>query len=380
VPYPILQHVHWAKRNRARYYLAGSMAPTPPPEVLGLDPGEFPGASAARAETPWYMADTDLGDPELQERIGARYGVDPARIVPTCGASEAHLLLEMLLREDGGDAACESPGYEPHAGVARSLPGRVLTLPRDSEGRFDLEVLSRPDAARVRVVVVTDPHNPTGMKLADEDAARLFAWAEARDAHVIVDEVFREADATRQPGTWATRSPRAWSVSSLTKGFGLGPLRLGWIIAPRERVEDVRRVQDYLTASAPGPSVAMARRVLAHADRARAWVLDWLERNRALFAASGGWRTAGTTAFVRVPGAGDLRARIERWRLELETAVVPGAFFGAPEGFRIGFGAKAEDFAEGWARVRRALATEGLAFGRNEAEEGSACRTPEPTS
>jgi aspartate/methionine/tyrosine aminotransferase len=372
MPYPALPHLEWSKRLEARLYLSSSAAPSPPPVVLGLDRRSFPGARA-RERRPWYLLSPDRGDAPLQDRVAARLGVEPARVVPVCGASEGHFLIEMLVRgRDGGDVLAESPGYGPHAGVARAFPGEVIALGRDARGRLDLAVLERPESGRAKIALVSDPHNPTGQPLDHDDLSELVRWADQRRAQVVVDEVFREADPTRPPGTWASVWPhRVWSVSSVTKAYGLGGLRLGWVVAPADWERALRRIQDYTTVLAPGPSVALARQVLARADAARAWVLAALEPNRADFAARGGWRTAGTTAFIRVeavagPGGGDpagagpdTGAFCAELLRDHGVAVVPGAFFGAPDHFRIGFGASRREFREGWTIVRRELARRG---------------------
>jgi aspartate/methionine/tyrosine aminotransferase len=364
MPYPALPHLEWSKRLTARIYLSGSAAPTPPPQVLGLDRKSFPGASV-RDKNPWYLLNTDKGDHVLQGLVGQRLGVAPARVVPVCGASEGHFLIEMLVRgRDGGDVLAESPGYGPHAGVARAFPGVVVPIARDAHGRLDLSVLDSPESGRAKVALVSDPHNPSGQPLEREDMAALVHWGDQRRAQIVVDEVFRETDPTRPPGTWATEWPhRVWSISGLTKAYGLGGLRLGWVVAPADCEQALRRIQDYTSVIAPGPSIVLARQVLERADTARAWVLEAMRPNREYFAARGGWETAGTTAFVRIApmrgnGAGplDTAAFCADLLHDHGVAVVPGTFFGAPDGFRIGFGTAPRDFRQGWTIVRKELA------------------------
>lgn len=367
MPYPELTHLEWSKRLNARIYLSGSAAPTPPPGVLGLDRRSFPGASA-RDKNPWYLVNPDRGDTALQALVAERVGVEPARVVPVCGASEGHFLIEMLVRgRDGGDVLYERPGYGPHFGVARAFPGEAVPIERDALGRLDLSLLERPESGRAKIAIVSDPHNPSGRPLAREDLVELVRWGDQRRAQIVVDEVFREADPTRAPGTWAAEWPhRVWSVSSVTKAYGLGGLRLGWVIAPADWAEALRRIQDYTTVIAPGPSIALARQVLGRADEVRAWVLEAMHPNREHFAAKDGWATAGTTAFVTVeakrgaaPSDGgplDTTAFCDALLRDHGVAVVPGAFFGAPAGFRIGFGAPPREFKQGWSIVRKELA------------------------
>ena len=365
MPYPELPHLEWSKRLQARIYLSGSAAPTPPPSVLGLDRKSFPGAKS-NDKNPWYLLNTDRGDAELQALIAARAGVAPSRVVPVCGASEGHFLIEMLVRgRDGGDVLHETPGYGPHFGVARAFPGEAVALPRDASGRFDLSVLERPESGRAKIAILSDPHNPSGQPLHRDDLVEFIRWGDQRRAQIVVDEVFREADPTRPPGSWSAEWPhRVWSVASVTKPYGLGGLRLGWVIAPADWAEALRKIQDYTTVIAPGPSIALARQVLTRADAVREWVLAALAPNRKHFAAKDGWMTAGTTAFVRVaPKRGastetaiDTRTFCADVLRDHGVAVVPGAFFGEPSGFRIGFGAPPRDFKQGWAIVRKEVA------------------------
>jgi aspartate/methionine/tyrosine aminotransferase len=226
-------------------------------------------------------------------------------------------------------------------------------------------VLERPESGRAKVAIVSDPHNPSGQPLHRDDLAELVRWGDQRRAQIVVDEVFREADPTREPGSWSAEWPhRVWSVSSVTKSYGLGGLRLGWVIAPADWAEALRKIQDYTTVIAPGPSVALARQVLTRADAVRDWVLAAMAPNRAHFAQKDGWATAGTTAFVRVaPKRGaahadgiDTRTFCADILRDHGVAVVPGAFFGEPAGFRIGFGAPPRDFRQGWAIVRKEVA------------------------
>ncbi len=371
MPYAELTHLEWSKRLVARIDLARSAAPTPPPRVLGLDRRAFPGALALDPD-PWYAPNMDLGDVRLQDMLGARYGVDPKRVVLVAGASEGHFLVQMLLRgKDGGDALCETPGYGPHRGVARAFPGDALELPRDPHGRLDFDRVYDAAAAHVRLVTLSDPHNPSGMPLDTNDVSKLVRWADQRRVDIVIDEVFRECDPTREPGTWASLHPyRVWSVSSVTKSFGLGSFRLGWVIAPADQAEALRRVQSYTTVNAPGPSVALTRPVLERADAVRAWTLEAMAKNRERFAKEGGWATAGTTAFVRPRVTGKKRAAdaepldLTDWCKSLladhGVAVVPGKFFGDASGFRIGFGIAKKEFALGWKLVRTTLKERGL--------------------
>jgi aspartate/methionine/tyrosine aminotransferase len=64
---------------------------------------------------------------------------------------------------------------------------------------------------------------------------------------------------------------------------------------------------------------------------------------------------AGTVVFPRLRGVADAGPFVEALARQFQTDVVPGRFFQAPAHFRLGFGGRAENLAEGLAQLEKAL-------------------------
>ena len=206
-------------------------------------------------------------------------------------------------------------------------------------------------------------HNPTGMR-ADAGSLRAAARvAESRGATLLVDEVYAPFDALGDDtgvfrGSARKLAPNVVAVSSLTKCYGLGPQRIGWLLGPPEVVT---RAGYAITASCGMlplghahlarhaftllPQLAERARALLAGKRAR--VARWVEAEGLEWSAP----AEGLFALVTVPGAGDLTSTIERAAREREVLVAPGAFFGAPAGFRLAWSASDEHLDEGLARL-----------------------------
>jgi aspartate/methionine/tyrosine aminotransferase len=179
---------------------------------------------------------------------------------------------------------------------------------------------------------------------------------------VLVDEVYLEWILDQGETSAVELGPRFIITSSLTKAYGLDDLRAGWIVADPGIAEKLRRLNDLFSIK----MVHLAERWAALAlDRAPALLETLrpvLETNRELvdrFVAAQPaleWLVpaAGTVGWVRLRGleVDELNTRL----LPLETAVVPGRFFGAPEFFRLGFGQVTELLEEGLERLARGLA------------------------
>lgn len=280
----------------------------------------------------------------------ARYNAcAPEEVVPALGTSHALFLAYSAVASAGDEILVESPGYEPLTRAAEGIGLVVRTYPRPAEHGFaiDPDDVAARITPRTRAVVVTNLHNPSGVRVPDATLRELARVAEARGAHLLVDEVYAPFDALTEDGVFPTSARKLGSnvvaIGSLTKCYGLGNHRIGWVIGPRE-----------VAAEAGWAVVGGAGHLpLSHASFGAAWLENigqlatrtraLLQGKRDLVAAWAGqqrdlqWSqpAAGLFGFATLPGAGDLQERIETHARAHGVLVGPGVFFGAPEGFRL---------------------------------------------
>jgi aspartate/methionine/tyrosine aminotransferase len=345
--------MEWAKTRRAAEIdLAGS-------NILACTLDDLPGAAEAIS----LGGANDNGYRPLAEAIGARYKVDPDRVTTAGGTAGANFFALAALLEPGDDVLVETPGYDPLLGAARLLGARTVRFERTFDSGFALDP-DRVRAAmttRTRAVIITTPHNPTGVTAERAAIEKVGRIAEQAGAYVVVDEVYK--DVTNDPTpTAALLGDRFITTSSLTKSYGLSSLRAGWTIASPEISYRIRRVRDVVDGT--GSIVAERLAVLAfeHLDTLHARARRILERNKALadaFLAAHPqleWvPSAGTIVFPRIRGVADSSTFVERVMREQRTALGPGSFFEAPAHFRLGYGGDAEKIREGLSRLSTAL-------------------------
>jgi aspartate/methionine/tyrosine aminotransferase len=210
-------------------------------------------------------------------------------------------------------------------------------------------------------------HNPTGARATESALCEAARIAQSRGAYLLVDEVYAPFDDLVDDrgvfsGSARHLASNVVTVSSLTKCYGLGLERLGWLLGPREIVQ---RAEDALTATVgflPIPHAKRGLRAFANivelARRARAIVGSKRERVAAWTHDLGlGWSAppAGLFGFVSVPGAPDLRPFIEHTARTRGVLLTPGVFFGAPGGFRIAWSADDALLAAGLEELGEAL-------------------------
>jgi aspartate/methionine/tyrosine aminotransferase len=346
-------YMEWAKtRPIPEIDLAGS-------NILACSVDDLPAAADALA----LSGANDNGYRPLMEAIGVRYRVDAERVTTAGGTSGANFLVFAALLEPGDDVVVERPGYDPLLGAARMFGARTVRFDRTFEDGYALDP-GRVRAAltpRTKVIVITNPHNPTGVAADPAAIDEIGRIAQAAGARVIVDEVYRDVTGdTGEPA--AARDDVFITTSSLTKSYGLSSLRAGWAIASPDLSYRIRRARDVVDGT--GSIVAERLAVLAfeHLDTLYLRARAILARNTALtetFLATHPQLecvpSAGTIVFPRIAGVADSRPFVARVMQERHTALGPGSFFEAPAHFRLGYGGDSERVREGLARVSSVL-------------------------
>src|SRR5262249_8892515 len=161
---------------------------------------------------------------------------------------------------------------------------------------------------RTRLIVITTPHNPSGVPVDTAALDEIGRIAERAGAHVLVDEVYRDVTGdTSAPA--AARGDVFVTTNSLTKSWGLSSLRAGWVIAAPDVTYRVRRVRDVVDGSGSIVAERLATLAFQHLDRLTDRARTLLARNRALADALLKSRTelewvpsAATVVFPRIKG------------------------------------------------------------------------------
>jgi aspartate/methionine/tyrosine aminotransferase len=356
--FPRTRYLEWARRfyGQVRCDLASSGAATVPLSELGLPP--------------LGVLDDPSGWDALRAGIATYNDVPASEAVAALGTTHAIWLAYTALTSPGDAVLVERPSYEPLWRIPEGLGLAVHTFERSAAHDFSLD----PDRVaasltpRTKVVAISNLHNPGGVRAGDEELRAVAHLAEQHGATLLVDEVYAPFDALVDAegvfrGSARKLAPNVVAVGSLTKAYGLGPQRIGWVLGS---ADVVARADDAITASAGVLPLLHAHlgahaftRVCDLADRTRSAlqgkrerVAAWVERQGLTWSRP----SDGLFGFVHLQGHGDLFATLEAAAREHEVLVTPGAFFGQPEGFRLAWSAPMAVLAEGLDTLGRVLA------------------------
>ena len=323
------------------------------------------------------MTDLELGDirleygqsdgsDELKTIVAGLYdGADGDHVIATTGGAEANYVVMWSLVSPGDRVVALEPTYGQTPGLARGLGANVVSWKLEEALGWQPAPGSAADviAPGTRLVIVTNPNNPTGAVLTEAAMDEIVAAAEAVGAWILSDEVYIGAEVTgpETPSFWG-RYDRVIVSGSLSKAYALPGLRLGWITAPAHLHEDLWGHKDYTTITPATLSDVAARRVLSPDVRPR--VLErtrgiiranlprltrWLDERGDLFS----YRPpdAGAICYVRYALDMNSSELAERLRAEKSVLLVPGDHFGMDHYLRVGFGNPAAELEEALGRV-----------------------------
>ena len=344
--------------------------------VLPLRVEELLEGEAGRGE----FLETALKYPEangsklLRERIALFYpGATVDNVLVTTGTSEANYTTLWGLLEKGDRAAIMLPSYLQGWGLARAYAAKAdafrLVESRTGSARrwaLDTDSLKKAVTRRTRVVMVTNPNNPTGAVLTESEMDAVVEAARSVGAWIVSDEVYRGAEVgtdapSPSPSFWG-RYGKVIVTAGLSKAFGLPGLRIGWILAAPAQAARLWSYQDYTTLTPTMLSDRLARLAMEpkRRDEILARTRSIVRRQLpAVEAWVGGHEgvldlippRAGAIALVRYRLPIGSVALFEKLRKEKSVLITPGGHFGIGKYLRIGYGYDPGKVREGLSRI-----------------------------
>jgi aminotransferase len=197
----------------------------------------------------------------LARKVSAQFGweVDSEReVTVVCGATEGMIASFMALLNPGDEVIIFEPFYEnygPDCALSGAVPRHVALRPPD--WKFSAAELESAFNDRTRAVVLNTPNNPTGKVFSREELETVAALCRKHDVIAITDEIYEHIlyGGARHISIAALEGmrERTVTINSISKTYSVTGWRVGWVIAPPELTDSIRKVHDFLTVGAPAP-------------------------------------------------------------------------------------------------------------------------------
>ena len=220
------------------------------------------------------------GSPGLRQAIAGKYKdlynweIDPDKeITVGCGATECMISAILALVDPGERILIFEPFYEnygPDAIISGASPVFV-SLDAGQDWRFDpgaieRQICSTQEQGGIRALILNTPNNPSGKVFSIDELSELAHLAKRYDFYVLTDEIYEHIvyDGSEHhpiallPGM----KERTITVSAASKTFSVTGWRIGYIVAPQDLTNAIRKMHDFLTVGAAAPLQEAAAQAL----------------------------------------------------------------------------------------------------------------------
>jgi len=307
----------------------------------------------------------------IAEHLARVYGqtYDPGdEVLITVGVSEALYLALAATLDPGDEVIVPHPCFVSYAPEVVFAGGTPVIVPTTVEHNFQVTAEAIADAItpRTKALLISYPNNPTGAVMHRERLDEIAAVVEQHDLLVISDEVYdrlvygvEHVCFPSLPGMYE----RTVLLQGFSKAYAMTGWRIGFMAAPSEILDSMRKVHQYtiMCASTVSQYAALAalregepyvQEMVAEYDRRRRLIVDGMnEIGLKCFEPQGAFY-----AFPSIEVTGmDGNTFAETLLHEEKVAVVPGSAFGeAGEGYvRCSYATAYEKIEEALERLHR---------------------------
>jgi aminotransferase len=298
----------------------------------------------------------------IERLYGVHYAPDDEVLV-TVGVSEALWLALKAILDPGDEVLVVEPCFVANAAAVEMAGGVPVLVDTHVEDEFQVTgaALEARVSPRTKAVLISYPNNPTGAVLTPEHMQEVADFAERHDLVVLSDEIYERLVYGVQHTCFAAlprMRERTVLMSGMSKSFAMTGWRIGYATAPREIMEAMRKLHQYLIMSAPTMGQIAALEALTQGeDDVQSMRADYDRRRRLIV---NGFNELGLTcfeprgafyAFPSVAASGmDDATFCEQLLQEEQVAVIPGSAFGES-----GAGFVRASYTNSYENIERAL-------------------------
>ena len=307
---------------------------------------------------------------ELREAIAEDYWkkyrvkISPEQVLVASGTSPAMLLLFSALLDAGDEVILSNPYYPCYPNIIRFVDGVSVFVEVFEEEGFQYlpEMIEEKLGPKVKGIMINSPANPTGNIMSAERMKKIAQFS----PYIISDEIYHGLVYEGNAHSILEFTERAFVINGFSKLYAMTGWRLGYLIAPREFVRPMQKIQQNLFISASSFAQWGALTGLKEAEQdIRKMVETYDQRRRYLIQRlkemGFGITVEPTGAFYVLTNA--KRFSKDSYKLafdilqEAKVGVAPGIDFGSnAEGYlRFCYANSMENIVEGMSRLEKYL-------------------------
>lgn len=320
-------------------------------ELLALEDG-----ATEKFHNHWLGYTETKGDPSLRQDISQLYSNVTADEILVCAAAQEPIFLFChAVLKAGDEVIVQYPCYQSVQSIPESMGCKAVKWTveyKNNKPKYDVEALAKLITDKTKVIFLNSPHNPTGHHFTKEEQLAIIALARRHNCIVFCDEVYRELEHSPEYAipAFADVYENGVSLGVMSKSYGLGGLRIGWLASHRKEIlEQIAVLKEYTTICSSAPSEFLAGVALRNRSKILKRNLEIVQTNLPLlntffdrYSDLFSWHqpNAGPISFVKMNFEMDDLAFVNKVVKEKNVLLLPGDVYDFKGYFRVGFGRK----------------------------------------
>jgi len=181
-----------------------------------------------------------------------------SEITVTAGATQAIYTAITAFIKPGDEVIIFEPAYDCYSPAIELQGGKVIysTL-KSPHFSIDWEELKQKINAKTRAIIINSPHNPSASIISKHDLEKLEKLVTGTDILIISDEVYEHMvfDGNSHQSVCMKQGLRERSliISSFGKTVHTTGWKIGYVAAPKQLMEEFRKVHQYLVFAVNHP-------------------------------------------------------------------------------------------------------------------------------
>ena len=210
-----------------------------------------------------------------------------SEITVTAGATQAIFTAISAIVKAGDEVILFAPAYDCYAPTVRANGGRIVELElAPPDYRVSWDAVKKAISPRTRMILINTPHNPTGTVWAREDMEQLEDLVSGTEIIILSDEVYEHLVYDGRQHFSAAAFPgladRSFIVASFGKTFHNTGWKMGYIVGPRELMNEFRKIHQFNVFSVNHP-MQRALAIYLKDPKNYLYLPDFFQRKRDLF-------------------------------------------------------------------------------------------------
>jgi len=180
---------------------------------------------------------------DLEREIALYANVKKSQVAITNGGDQGIDIIARAYLDEGNKVIIPFPSFAMHYQSARIQGAEILEPAYKEPGSFPLEeTLGLIDQEGVKLVIICNPNNPTGIGTKIEDVEELLEKAKEKDVAVLHDEAYFEFSGITCKDL-IEKYDNLYIIRTFSKAFGLVSARAGYAISQENNIQELLKIR-----------------------------------------------------------------------------------------------------------------------------------------